>query len=137
MSDYFGSQAIVGAIDVRKNFLKGYRTYINSGSQKLSYNPIEWAMNLEMQGVGELLLTSIDNEGSWSGYDIELLKKVSSVVTVPVIANGGAGKLEDLSDAVVIGGASAVAIGSMVVYQKKDMGVLINFPDKNKLKEIL
>lgn len=137
LTDDFGSQAIVGAIDLRKTFFKGYAAYVKSGTEKAAGNVVEWAQSLEKLGIGELLVTSIDREGSWEGYDVEIIKKISDAVNIPVIANGGAGNLQHLSDAVKKGGASAVAVGSMVVYQRKGMGVLINFPDQNNLRTTL
>jgi cyclase len=83
------------------------------------------------------LLTSIDREGSWSGFDVGLIRSVTSAVDVPVIAHGGGGTLAHLHEAVVDGGASAVALGSMVVFQKKGMGVLVNFPEPVRLDQAL
>ena len=79
------------------------------------------------------MVTSVDKEGTWSGLDIELIKSITAAVKVPVIAHGGAANIDDINEAVTIGRASAVGLGSMVVYQKKGMGVLINFPDKKQL----
>ena len=92
---------------------------------------------MQDKGAGEILLTSIDREGTWNGFDIELIKKVTNAVSIPVIAHGGAGSMADIGHAVHQGGASAVALGSMVVYQKKGMGVLVNFPDEAQLKKVL
>lgn len=83
------------------------------------------------------MITSIDKEGSWDGYDIELLKSVTNNVQVPVIANGGCGCIEHIGEVVKKANISACAVGSMVVYQKKDMGVLVNFPDRKRLGEVL
>ncbi len=93
--------------------------------------------NLKILEYGELLITSIDKEGSWEGYDVELIKSITKNVQVPVIANGGCGKIEHISEVVKKANASACAVGSMVVYQKKGMGVLVNFPDKKELKRII
>lgn len=131
--DHFGSQAVVISIDVRKSLLGNYQIYTNSGSQKNSMHLTEYLKEIEKAGAGEILITSIDREGTWSGYDIKLIKTITSNVTIPVIANGGAGSLKDIGQAVNEGGASAVALGSMVVYQKKDMGVLINFFEKEQI----
>ena len=98
---------------------------------------MEWAKNAEHLGAGELLLTSIDRDGTFEGYDIELIKRVSSSVNIPVIACGGAGKIDDFAIAVHDGRASAVAAGSMVVYQGPHRAVLINFPTRKELESIL
>ena len=126
----FGSQAIVATIDVRKKLLGGKTVCIRNGQLNLKLTPTEAARALEAQGAGELLLYCIDRDGTWTGFDLDLLKSVSEVVSVPVIATGGAGSLEHIQAAVKEGGASAVAIGSMAVFQGQDLGVLIKFPSR-------
>ena len=133
----YGSQAVVGVIDVKKNFWRKNEVVSKSATKKHKQSPVEWAKELEKQGVGEIMITSVDKEGTWSGLDIDLIKSITSAVNVPVIAHGGAGNPTHLIDAVKQGRASAIGMGSMVVYQKKDFGVLVNFPDKNKLEEQL
>ena len=76
----------------------------------------------------------MDRDGTWNGFDIDIIRNISDAVSIPVIANGGAGSIEDIIKVVRDGKASAVALGSMVVYQQKGMGVLVNFPDKSKLE---
>ena len=98
---------------------------------------MEWAKKLENLGAGEILLTSVDREGSWDGFDLELVKEVADAVSIPVIAQGGAGSISDISAVVKEANASAVALGSMVVFQKKGMGVLVNFPDVRELETAL
>lgn len=132
----FGNQSIVVSIDVKKNFLGKYEVYSKGGTVNTHLDPIDFAKKVEENGAGEILLTSIDKEGTWLGFDIELIKKITASVGIPVIANGGAGKLEDVKTAVIQGGAHAVALGSMVVYQKKDLGVLINFPKRSDLVKL-
>ena len=132
-SNIFGSQAIVVAIDSKKNIFGKYHIFAKSGKIKFNIDPISFAKKAEDLGAGELICTSIDREGTWSGYEIPLLKKITNQVNIPVIANGGAGTITHLNEAIELGGVSALALGSMVVYQRKGMGVLINFPDRNKL----
>lgn len=132
----YGSQAVVGVIDVKKNFFGKLEVVSNSATDKHKQSPEEWAKELVKAGVGEIMITSVDKEGTWEGIDVALLKRITDTVNVPVIAHGGAGNVDHLKDAVKNGGASAVAMGSMVVYQKKDFGVLINFPDKKILEKI-
>jgi cyclase len=132
-SKIFGSQSLIVSIDVKKNFWGKYEVYSKKLGKALKINPVEFAIKMEQYGAGEILLTSVDREGTWDGFDLNLIKSITSVVNIPVIACGGAGKLKDISDAVHIGGASAVAIGSMAVYQKKNLGVLINFPKEKDL----
>lgn len=133
IANTYGTQAVIGVIDVKKNFFGKKEVVYNSASNRSKFTPVEWAQKLVEAGVGEILVTSVDNEGTWSGLDIEMIKSITDLVNVPVIANGGAGNIEHLKEAVIKGKASAVAMGSMVVYQKKDFGVLINFPDKKLL----
>jgi len=130
IADNFGSQSLIISVDYRKNMFGKYQVFGNSGNKNYKMHPVEWASEVMNLGAGEILLTSIDREGTWKGFDVELTKLVTDKVKLPVIANGGAGSIDDISDVVNIGGASAVALGSMVVYQAKDMGVLINFPDR-------
>lgn len=133
----FGNQSVIVAIDVRKSIFFKYQAYSLSGTTNQKRSAVEWAQEVEARGAGELLLTSIDREGTWKGFDIELTMQVASAVSIPVIANGGAGSLEDISAIVKRGKASAVALGSMVVYQAKDLGVLVNFPDQGDLEKAL
>jgi imidazole glycerol-phosphate synthase subunit HisF len=133
----FGSQAIIVSIDVKKNFWGKYEVVKNRGTKSIGENPVDFAKRMEELGAGELLLTSVDREGTWEGYDVDLVKQVTSTVNIPVIANGGAGNLQHLQHTEKIGKASALALGSMVVYQKKGMGVLINFPKRHELETIL
>jgi cyclase len=137
LSSYFGNQSIIGSIDVKHTFFGKERIFSTHGAKKEKENVVEWAKALAKAGAGELLITSIDREGTWEGYDIELIKRVTNTVSVPVIANGGAGSLDDIGRVVKEANASACAVGSMVVYQKKDMGVLVNFPDRKKLQDVL
>jgi cyclase len=109
----------------------------NAGKTKTRLNVKEWAIEMQNRGAGEILLTSIDKEGTWNGFELDIIKEITDAVSIPVIANGGAGSLSDIKDVVKIANASAVALGSMVVFQKKGMGVLINFPDRDELENIL
>ncbi len=134
VAEHFGNQAVVASIDVKKSFWGKNEVYSHAGQKNTGKDPVQWALELQSLGAGEILLTSIDREGTWSGFDLDLIKKVTDAVSVPVIAHGGAGTLQHIIDSVKIGGASAVALGSMVVYQQKEMGVLVNFPDKHQLE---
>jgi imidazole glycerol-phosphate synthase subunit HisF len=130
----FGSQCIVVSIDVKRSFLGNYKITFGSGSKIINAELSGFVKEMEELGAGELLINNISREGTWEGFDLELLKKITSKVTIPVIAMGGAGNMEHIKAAVSIGNASAVAIGSMAVYQNRGMGVLINFPRKELLE---
>jgi cyclase len=126
----FGAQAVVVTLDVKKSLLGHPTVRTRNGTNDIKIKPSDAAKMLEAQGAGELLLYSIDRDGTWSGLDINLVKSVSNAVGIPVVAAGGAGSLEDIRVAVKEAGASAVAIGSMAVFQAKDLGVLIKFPTR-------
>ena len=137
ISNEFGAQAVIGSIDYKKNFFGKENVFNNLKNKFTGHDVVEWAKILTNAGVGEILLTSIDKEGTWNGFDIETIKRTASNINIPVIAHGGCGKLSDIKKVIYEGGASAVALGSMVVYQKKGMGVLVNFPDRNMLEKYI
>lgn len=126
----FGNQAIVVTLDVKKGLLGGYTARTHQGAKDTRMSPTDAARRMEELGAGEILLYSIDRDGTWSGFDLKLIHDVTNAVRLPVVASGGAGSLEDVGLAVQKGGASAVAIGSMAVFQGKDLGVLIKFPSR-------
>lgn len=136
ISTHFGAQAVVVSVDVKKTS-SGYSIYVSDGRQKISDNVISYVKKMEAAGAGELLITCMEREGTWEGFDVDLVHEISQAVSIPVIAHGGGGSIQHIGDVVKKGGASAVALGSMLVYQKKGMGVLVNFPDKKKLEQIL
>jgi cyclase len=133
IGNIYGAQSVVASIDVKKNFFGKQKVYSVSATKKSDLEPVEWAKTLESAGAGEIFLNSVDRDGTWAGYDLPLIKAVSSAVKIPLIACGGASGMGDFEKAVREGGASAVAAGSLFVYQRKGMGVLVNFPTQ-KLK---
>lgn len=112
-SEYFGSQCIVSSIDFKKIDENKYFCFSNSGTLNTLKDPVQWAKQMEELGCGEILLTSIDLDGSQKGYELDMIRKVSEAVSVPVIASGGAGNYDHLISAVIDGGASAVAAASI------------------------
>lgn len=132
-ADEFGSSTIVVCIDVKKKFLKGQRTWIFGGTKSTDFTPLEFAQKIEACGAGELIIQSIDRDGMMEGYDVDLIKSISTAVSIPVVALGGAGKKEDLIEAYRDGHANGLAAGSLFVYQGAKRGVLINYPEKNEL----
>lgn len=133
---YFGSQCIVASMDVKKNWLGRYKVYFQSGKKESAYSPQDFLFEMVKAGAGEIIVNNIDLEGSWKGMDLDMLKKVNAVSSIPLIAAGGAGSLEHIKEVFEATGVSAVALGSMAVYQQKGLGVLINFPKSQHLKEI-
>lgn len=125
----FGSQSLVVSIDVKSRKLGGVSVLSHGGTRFQDVpSPCQWARRVEELGAGELLITSIDREGTWRGLDLNLIKNITDTVSIPVIAHGGGSGPDDVRDVVKISNASAVALGSSLVFQKKGMGVLINFP---------
>lgn len=112
-SHIFGSQCIVISIDVKLNSLGKYEVYTHSGKNPTGINPIVFAKEVEKRGAGEILISSIDLDGTMKGYDIELIKIISESVSIPVIASGGAGNYNDMLKALKMGKASAVAAASI------------------------
>jgi cyclase len=112
-ADMFGSQCIVASIDARKVDDGEYRCATHCGTSVTDHRPAEWAADLARRGAGEILLTSIERDGTMSGYDLDLLRQVSRAVDIPVIASGGAGNAQHMFDAITEGGASAVAAASI------------------------
>ena len=125
IANELGNQCVIGSLDVKKSFLGNYFVYSNSGNQKEKINPFQWAKELESLGAGEIMITSITQEGTWNGFDMELIEKITKQVNVPVIAHGGAGSFKDIEEVFYLN-VNAAAVGSMLVYQKKGMGVLVN-----------
>lgn len=137
IASQYGSQAVIASIDVKHGLLGRPTVRTRAGRHNTGRDPVEWAQEVEQRGAGEILLTSIDREGTWAGFDLDLVKRVSDAVSIPVIAHGGAGGTDDIGKVVKRANASAAALGSLVVFQKKDMGVLVNFPNKTILEKIL
>jgi cyclase len=129
-----GSQSVVVSIDYKKNILGKYRVYMQNGSKNTSRDPVTFARKMESAGAGEILLQDIDRDGTFSGYNTEILRHVSSQVNIPVIAAGGAGSISDFK-AAVHAGASAVAAGSLFVLQRPHRAVLISYPTQKELQK--
>lgn len=135
-AEIFGSQSIVGSMDVKKDIFGNKSVYVLNGRKNTKTNPVQYAHNLESAGVGEILVNSIDNDGMMKGYDLETIEQVSSNVSVPVIACGGAGKIEDCNE-VILSGASAAAAGSLFSYWGRKHAVLINYPNNEEIGKII
>lgn len=128
----FGAQSVVVSIDAQKGVFNRYRVYSNGGRTKSDLDPVAWARRVEQAGAGEILINSMDRDGTFGGYDVGLVAGVAAAVGIPVIACGGAAGIEDFVE-VVNRGASAVAAGSMFVFQKSRAAVLISFPSEEEL----
>lgn len=129
----FGSQSIVGCVDVRRTLFGRYEMWSRSGAVRESVGLTDYVQMLQQAGVGEILVNSIDRDGTMSGFDLKAIHEVSSRVDVPVIGCGGAGSIDDFVQAVKLGGAAAVAAGSLFVFVGPHRAVLINYPERGQL----
>ena len=125
-AETFGSQCVVVAVDARRRD-GGWDVYTHGGRRNVGRDAVEWAMTAEKLGAGEILLTSMDCDGTRAGYDIELTRAVSGAVRIPVIASGGAGKVEHFYDALTAGGASAVLAASLFHFGELAIGELKSY----------
>lgn len=132
----FGSSTIVVSIDVKKNLFGKGEVYINDGKENTRKNPQEWAIEIERRGAGEILINSIDKDGTLSGYDLNLIKSISSAVSIPVVASGGASSVDDFYKAYKESQAAAAAAGAFFVFQGKHNAVLISYPSQAELEQI-
>ena len=135
-SQVAGSQSIVVSIDVKKSLLGRYEVMTCNGKNRIGLDPVSYAVKAQEMGAGELVVTAIDREGTESGFDLELINQVASVVDIPVVAQGGAGRLSDLKEAVCSANASAVAVGSYFTFHGKHKAVLLTYPAYEELEEL-
>lgn len=128
----YGAQAVVGVVDVDRNLIGRRNVICRSGKQRIKGSPVQHAQRLEKAGAGEVLLQAVYLDGVKSGYDLDLIREVRDAVTVPVVALGGAGSIDDMADVITSGGASAAAAGSIFIFHGMLDGILINMPDEQE-----
>ena len=124
---------IVVCLDVKKTIFKKEHVWIKNGRYSIGIPPIEFAQIMEDNGAGELIIQSIDFDGTMQGYDIQLIKKISASVTIPVIALGGAGNIKHMKHAYNESNSNGLAAGSIFIYHGARNGILINYPDQIEL----
>lgn len=132
----FGSSTITVTIDVRKRRLGRREVAIRGGTQMTGLDPVDHAIATARRGAGEIVVQSIDLDGTMGGYDLDLIGRIAGAVDVPVVALGGAGSVDHLAHAITTGAAAAAA-GSMFVYQGRHRAVLINYPSDDQLQSRL
>ena len=132
----FGSQSIVVSIDIKKSLMGNYFVWIKSGSEKIDLNPVDAAIKAKELGAGEIIINSIDLDGTMQGYDLKLIKSIVDKVSIPVVACGGAGNLDHLKEGYFDGKAHALAAGSLFIYHGPRKAVLINYPTKSEIKKL-
>lgn len=133
IADRYGRQCVVVSIDARRSASGGYEVVTRAGSKPIGTNPATWARRAEELGAGEILINSIDRDGTLEGYDIDLFAQVTSQVSIPVVGMGGASSLADCRQAVDKGGVSAVAAGGLFLFWGRRRTVLINYPTQEDL----
>ena len=136
ISSIYGSQATVVSMDIKNSIFGKKLVYLLGGKKNTKLTPSQWAKECENRGCGEIFLTSIDKEGTWTGFDLHLINEVVESVNIPVVVHGGAGSVKDIETVFSKTNASAVGVGSLVVFQKKDMGILINYPNPEIVRTI-
>jgi cyclase len=127
-SDAFGASTIVVCVDYKKTFFGKNLVYTRGGSQKTTLGPLEAAILAESNGAGEVILQSIDKDGTMSGFDIETIEAVNTSLSIPVVALGGAGQISDFENLYRQTSINGIAAGSFFVFQGKHRGVLIRYP---------
>lgn len=135
VSQTLGSSSTVVSVDAKRKLLGGYETYVARAGVKTGRSPVEAAVRAQALGAGEILISSVDRESTFSGYDLPLIGQIAEAVTVPVIALGGANTLDDLHSGLEAG-ASAVAAGSMFILNGKHRAVLITYPSPDEIKTL-
>jgi cyclase len=131
-SEVFGSSSVTISIDVKKDWRGKYWVYTHSGTRKTDLEVQQWATQVAALGAGEIFLTSIDRDGTGKGYDLNLVKVITGLVDIPVIACGGASTYQDLTQVIEQANASAAAAGSLFVFYGSNRSVLIRYPDKSE-----
>ena len=129
-ADKFGSQCVVLAIDARRREDGGWNIFKNGGRVDMGIDAVEWAMRVEKLGAGEILLTSMDCDGTKAGYDIPLTRAIAQNVSIPVIASGGAGKMEHFKEALTDGMADAALAASLFHYKELEIGQVKEYLQK-------
>jgi len=128
-SSEFGTSTISVCIDIKKNFFRKMKVFSGRGKKESNYSPTEFSKIMEELGAGEIIIQSIDRDGTMSGYDVDTIFDISKRLKIPIIALGGAGNYNDLNDCYKNGYVNGLAAGSLFVYQGIHKGVLINYPE--------
>ena len=134
--EVFGSQSVVFSLDVKKVLFGGKKVFIKSGTQNTKSNPLDVALQMQEFGVGEIILNDIDRDGTFEGYDLELIRNISSKLEIPLIVSGGASSLEDFRLAKEAG-AHGCAAGAMLVYHMPHRAVVISYPKYEEIRKVL
>ena len=134
---YFGSSTIVGAMDVKRDFWGKLWVYDHVRKKSTNYDPLTYAKKLEKLGVGEIFINDVDRDGTFKGFDIDAISRINKTLSTPLIACGGASDLNNIKDLINETNINAVAAGSLFVYQGPHRAVLVSYPNRSQIKEIL
>jgi len=135
-AEAFGSSTITVCVDVKRDFLGKEKVWFKAGTKSLNADPVKFARQMEECGAGEIIIQSIDRDGTMEGYDINLVKKIAESVSIPIVALGGAGTLSHLMDLNISVSLSGFAAGSMFVYHGDRRAVLVNYPGKEEIVKL-
>lgn len=136
-ADMFGNQSVVVCIDIKKSLFGSYQVVTHNGRKRTNIDPVQFALEMESRGAGELIINNVNRDGVMTGYDVAFMKKISSCVGIPVIASGGAGSLNDIRNAFQYSGVSACSASSIFVFYGKHRAVLINYPYQDEIERVL
>lgn len=139
IAERVGSQSVIAVLDVKKKVFGGYELYTHNGKKATGVNPLKLAAEMQQLGAGEIIINSIDQDGSMKGYDMPLIEKVAGVTSLPLTVLGGAGSLQDIEKVIEKHGVIGVAAGSLFVFKGPYKAVLINYPsqtEKNKIFKV-
>ncbi len=139
IAERVGSQSVIVVLDVKKKVFGGYELYTHNGKKATGINPLKLAAEMQQLGAGEIIINSIDQDGSMKGYDMSLIEKVAGVTSLPLTVLGGAGSLQDIENVIEKHGVIGVAAGSLFVFKGPYKAVLINYPsqtEKNKIFKV-
>ena len=137
LAEQVGSQSVVVVLDAKKKFLGDYDIYTHNGTHKTGKTLLKFVKEVEKLGAGEIVINSIDHDGLMKGYDLDLIEKVKSAITIPMTALGGAGELQDISKLIEKHKIIGAAAGSLFVFKGKYRAVLINYPSVSEKMQIL
>lgn len=136
LADAFGSQSVVASVDVRRTVLGSYDVFSHAGLRVPEKDPVRWAQRLVREGAGEVIVTSVDRDGTMKGYDLDLLRMFHGTVDVPLVAMGGAGSVDDMTAALGAARLSGLAVGARFVYWGPHRAVLVNYLDAKEMQRV-
>jgi cyclase len=135
-ADAFGSSTITVCIDIKKDLFGKEKVWIRAGTKSISSTPVMFAQQMAENGAGEIIIQSIDKDGTMTGYDINLIKRIAESVSIPVVSLGGAGNLEHFTDLNASVSLNGFAAGSMFVYHGERHAVLVNYPERQEILKL-